>query len=185
MRFATSDELDATIRPRNRVDAFEQTVTGEALQHAETSFGSAGRRSDFINRTTSDETARPGDAARLPFPKLGTVGVAHLVLVIEVPGEFARLGIAIFRIAFQRAIDDFLQLGWNGGIDFAWHTPTPYIRSPMKAVRPIMAPEAMVEQVSAKASWKSQNARNATPVVRSPALPARRTSDNRSARCHG
>jgi len=28
-----------------------------------------------------------------------------------------------------------------------------------------MAPEVIVEQVSAKANWKSQNARNATPVV--------------------
>ena len=28
-----------------------------------------------------------------------------------------------------------------------------------------MAPEVIVEQVSAKANWKSQNARKATPVV--------------------
>ena len=35
----------------------------------------------------------------------------------------------------------------------------------MKSVRPIMAPEVMVEQVSAKANWKIQWARRATPVV--------------------
>src|ERR1700712_4785537 len=40
-----------------------------------------------------------------------------------------------------------------------------YSRSPQKPVRPIMAPEVMVEQVSAKANWKSQNARKATPVL--------------------
>ena len=34
-----------------------------------------------------------------------------------------------------------------------------------KPVRPIMAPEVMVEQVSANANWNSQKARNATPVV--------------------
>src|SRR5215471_17165517 len=39
-----------------------------------------------------------------------------------------------------------------------------YSRSPIHAVRPIIAPEVMVEQVSAKANWKSQYARNATPV---------------------
>ena len=32
------------------------------------------------------------------------------------------------------------------------------------AERPIIAPEVMVEQVSANANWKSQYARNATPV---------------------
>ena len=32
-----------------------------------------------------------------------------------------------------------------------------YSRSPTNPVRPIMAPEVMVEQVSANANWKSQN----------------------------
>ena len=39
------------------------------------------------------------------------------------------------------------------------------MRSPTKPVRPIIAPEVIVEQVSVKAYWKSQKARNATPVV--------------------
>ena len=34
----------------------------------------------------------------------------------------------------------------------------------MKPQRPIMAPEVMVEQVSAKANWKTQNASSGTPV---------------------
>src|SRR5580704_18336484 len=37
--------------------------------------------------------------------------------------------------------------------------------APTHAVRPIIAPEVIVEQVSAKANWKSQKARKATPVV--------------------
>src|ERR1700682_5846112 len=44
-------------------------------------------------------------------------------------------------------------------------TATLYKRSPTNPVRPIIAPEVMVEQVSAKANWNSQKARNATPVV--------------------
>ena len=34
----------------------------------------------------------------------------------------------------------------------------------MKPVRPTMAPDVIVEHVSANANWNSQNARNATPV---------------------
>ena len=34
-----------------------------------------------------------------------------------------------------------------------------------EAGAPTMAPDVMVEQVSAKANWNRQNARNATPVV--------------------
>jgi len=37
--------------------------------------------------------------------------------------------------------------------------------SPLNPVRPTMAPEVTVEQVSAKANWKSQKAMKATPVV--------------------
>ena len=36
--------------------------------------------------------------------------------------------------------------------------------SPLKLVRPTMAPDVMVDAVSANANWKSTNARNATPV---------------------
>src|SRR6185369_9661899 len=43
-------------------------------------------------------------------------------------------------------------------------TPKLYTMSPQKPVRPIIAPDVIVEQVSANAYWKSQNARNATPV---------------------
>src|SRR5215831_3564752 len=43
-------------------------------------------------------------------------------------------------------------------------TPTLYMRSPQKPQRPIMAPEVIVEQVSAKAYWNRKNARMATPV---------------------
>ena len=35
----------------------------------------------------------------------------------------------------------------------------------MKPVRPTMAPEVMVEHVSAKANWNRKKAMNATPVV--------------------
>ncbi len=42
-------------------------------------------------------------------------------------------------------------------------TPKLYRRSPTKPVRPTMAPEVMVEQVSAKANWNKKNARIATP----------------------
>src|SRR5690349_25137374 len=44
-------------------------------------------------------------------------------------------------------------------------TPTLYSRSPTKPQRPIIAPEVIVEQVSAKANWKTQNASMGTPVV--------------------
>src|SRR5215831_18730168 len=44
-------------------------------------------------------------------------------------------------------------------------TPTLYMRSPQKPQRPIMAPEVIVEQVSAKAYWNRKNARIETPVV--------------------
>ena len=36
--------------------------------------------------------------------------------------------------------------------------------SPLNPVRPTMAPDVIVEHVSANANWNSQNARNATPV---------------------
>ena len=35
----------------------------------------------------------------------------------------------------------------------------------MKPVRPTIAPEVMVEQVSANANWNRKNAMKATPVV--------------------
>src|SRR6478609_5026204 len=35
----------------------------------------------------------------------------------------------------------------------------------MKPQRPIIAPEVIVDVVSAKANWKTQNARRGTPVV--------------------
>ena len=35
----------------------------------------------------------------------------------------------------------------------------------MKAVRPTMAPDVMVDAVSAKANWNRKNAKKATPVV--------------------
>src|SRR5882724_13180058 len=44
-------------------------------------------------------------------------------------------------------------------------TQTLYSKSPTNPVRPIIAPDVIVEQVSANANWNSQNARNATPVV--------------------
>ena len=50
-------------------------------------------------------------------------------------------------------------------IDEARHARRCRAGRPTKPVRPIIAPEVMVEQVSAKANWKSQKARNATPVL--------------------
>src|SRR5215468_6448468 len=38
--------------------------------------------------------------------------------------------------------------------------------SPMKPQRPTMAPDVIVEQVSANANWNTQNASSGTPVVR-------------------
>src|SRR6185436_16785472 len=43
-------------------------------------------------------------------------------------------------------------------------TPMLYRISPTKPQRPTIAPEVMVEQVSANANWKTQNASNGTPV---------------------
>jgi hypothetical protein len=40
--------------------------------------------------------------------------------------------------------------------------------SPLKLVRPTMAPDVMVEAVSAKANWNRKKARNATFVSNSP-----------------
>ena len=37
--------------------------------------------------------------------------------------------------------------------------------SPLNPVRPTMAPDVMVEAVSAKANWNNQKAMKATPVV--------------------
>src|SRR5436190_11046048 len=45
-------------------------------------------------------------------------------------------------------------------------TPMLYRMSPTKPQRPTMAPEVIVEQVSANANWKTQNASSGTPVVR-------------------
>src|SRR6266566_3418251 len=44
-------------------------------------------------------------------------------------------------------------------------TAVEYRMSPLNPVRPTIAPDVTVEQVSANANWNSQNARNATPVV--------------------
>jgi hypothetical protein len=44
-------------------------------------------------------------------------------------------------------------------------TPTLYSRSPMKPQRPTIAPDVIVEAVSAKANWKTQKASSGTPVV--------------------
>src|SRR6185436_12167313 len=43
-------------------------------------------------------------------------------------------------------------------------TPMLYRMSPMKPQRPTIAPEVVVEQVSAKANWKTQNANSGIPV---------------------
>src|ERR1700728_3163936 len=43
-------------------------------------------------------------------------------------------------------------------------TPIEYQRSPQKPVRPSMAPDVIVEQVSANANWNRKNASVATPV---------------------
>ena len=43
-------------------------------------------------------------------------------------------------------------------------TPTLYMRSPQKPQRPIMAPDVIVEQVSAKAYWNRKKASMAMPV---------------------
>jgi hypothetical protein len=37
--------------------------------------------------------------------------------------------------------------------------------SPLKDVRPTIAPDVIVEAVSANANWNKKNARKATPVV--------------------
>ena len=44
-------------------------------------------------------------------------------------------------------------------------TPMLYSRSPLNPVRPTIAPEVIVEHVSAKANWNKKNARNAMPVA--------------------
>src|SRR6516165_9518582 len=44
-------------------------------------------------------------------------------------------------------------------------TPMLYRMSPTKPQRPTMAPDVMVEQVSANANWNTQNASRGTPVV--------------------
>src|SRR6185295_14035730 len=45
-------------------------------------------------------------------------------------------------------------------------TPMLYKMSPMKPQRPTMAPDVIVEQVSAKANWNTQYASSGTPVVK-------------------
>jgi hypothetical protein len=49
------------------------------------------------------------------------------------------------------------------GVDEAGHAEA--VEQVLKPVRPTMAPDVMVEQVSAKANWKRKKARKATPVV--------------------
>src|SRR4051794_19111639 len=43
-------------------------------------------------------------------------------------------------------------------------TAMEYTRSPPNAVRPTIAPDVIVEHVSANANWNKKKARNATPV---------------------
>jgi len=43
-------------------------------------------------------------------------------------------------------------------------TPIEYHRSPQNPVRPTIAPDVMVEQVSANANWNRNTAMVATPV---------------------
>src|SRR5690348_5011458 len=45
-------------------------------------------------------------------------------------------------------------------------TPMLYRMSPQNPQRPTIAPDVIVEHVSANANWKSQNASSGTPVVR-------------------
>src|SRR5690348_12332970 len=47
-------------------------------------------------------------------------------------------------------------------------TPIEYSRSPLNPVRPTIAPDVIVEQVSANANWNRKNAMNATPVSNVP-----------------
>ena len=44
-----------------------------------------------------------------------------------------------------------------------------YTRSPLKPVRPTIAPDVIVEHVSANANWKRKNAMKAMPVSKLPA----------------
>src|SRR5438270_3623581 len=60
----------------------------------------------------------PRGTASPPIAEFGTLGNADLILMFEVPDELSSVRIALPRVTLEGAVDDFLQLRGNLGIDF-------------------------------------------------------------------
>ena len=66
---------------------------------------------DERQRKVIEKLAGKSGFTLLPVAQFSAVFDAHLVQMFEVPFEFVRRGVPIFGVPFQRAIQDFLQLG--------------------------------------------------------------------------
>ena len=49
-----------------------------------------------------------------------TIANSHLILVLEIPGKIAGVLVAILGITLQGAVNDFLQLWRDAGVNLAW-----------------------------------------------------------------
>ena len=57
--------------------------------------------------------SRPGRSAFSPVTQLRPFGDAYFFGMLEIQDHLVSVGIAILRVAFQRAVNDFLQLRRN------------------------------------------------------------------------
>src|SRR5437773_12387321 len=66
------------------------------------------------------QLAWPCPAPLFPIAKFRPVGNSHLIGMLQIVREFARRGIAVLRIGFQSAVNNFLQRWRNIRFNFTW-----------------------------------------------------------------
>src|ERR1700723_141167 len=74
---------------------------------------------DQGQKYVKQELLNPRGPSRFPVAQFGTLRNPYFVGVLEVQGHFMGGGIAVFGVALDCAIDDFLQFGRNRRVQFA------------------------------------------------------------------
>ena len=70
---------------------------------------------DQTDQNEQEHIRRFGPAAGVPVARRGAGGEDDLVLMLEIPGELASRRVAVARVAFESAPENFLQLWHDGG----------------------------------------------------------------------
>src|ERR1700686_5079242 len=96
-----------------------EPCTGELFPFREEQQQRKNDHGDHGQQHVKQGLPQPRRAALLPVAQLVAIRDAHLLGMLQILGKLARAGIAIRGVAFDRAINNFLELRRNLGIDFA------------------------------------------------------------------